>query len=77
MTNSFIELSTLHELENKYNTVFLFEDLIDVDDVGMVKSYEHLYLIFGGEKVILVKFGCEDLASVFTDCSFDCAAAAV
>lgn len=49
-----VQLPALHVLKDEDNAVVLFEYFIDVDDVGVVQSHQHLYLILGSKEISLV-----------------------
>lgn len=63
-----VELAALHVLEDEDDAVLLLEDLVDVNDVGVVEADEHLDLVLGGEEVGLVELGREHLAAVLAHC---------
>jgi hypothetical protein len=63
-----VEFSALHVLEYEYDAILLLEDLVDVDDIGMVKPHQHFHLILGREEVGLVEFGREHLPAVLPHC---------
>ena len=49
-----VELSALHVLQNEDNAVLLLKYLVDIDDVGVVQSHQHLHLVLGSKEVRLV-----------------------
>ena len=36
LTDLFVQLSTFHEVKNENNTIFLFVDLVDADNIGVI-----------------------------------------
>lgn len=72
-----VQLSALHVLEYEDDAILLLEDFVDVDDVGVIESDQHLYLILGSEEICLVELGCKDLLAVLAHCSLHRATRAV
>lgn len=72
-----IQFSALHVLQDQNNAILLLKDLVNVDNVRVVESHQHLYFILGSEKICLVELSCEDLLAIFAYRSFDCATRAI
>lgn len=77
LTNSVIQLSSAHVLQNQHYVLVLFKHFVDVNDVGVVQTDQHLDLVLGGKETGLAELGCEYLAGVFADCPFDCAVGSI
>lgn len=77
LADEVIQLSALHVLQDEDDAVLLLEDLVDIDDVGVVEPHQHLHLILGRQEVGLVKLSGEDLPRVLANCPLHCAAGAV
>jgi len=58
-----IQFASRHELQHEGDRAFVFEDIVDVDYVRVVKSHQHIDLVLGFQPLILVYFNCELLAS--------------
>ena len=72
-----VQLPSRHKLQNKHNAVILLKNFVDVDDIGMVESDQHLDLVFGRQEITLAYFSSKYFPGGFVDSLLDCAVGSI
>ena len=47
LTDCFVEFPSFHVLENQDDAVIFLKDFVNIDDVWVIQSDQHLNLVFG------------------------------